>query len=488
MAEAARAPQQQTALARRQEQVGTIRDLLERSKDQIKMALPRHLTPERLMRVAMTTIQRNPKLLEADPRTLIGSIIQCAQLGLEPDGILGHAYLVPFWNSQLRRLEVVFIPGYKGLIALAKRGGDVAFIHAVNVYDKETFIYEEGDNPKLKHTPMPPSVRGEKKMGTYAVARNADGQVEFIWMWAEEIEFIRDRALKTRRIDTKTTPREEWGAWGTDEDEMFKKTAIRRLSKTLSLSPEFQKASALDEMADAGIPQNLDQEIFASPEGIVTQEMNEIAGKTAEKTEDLRKKLDAKAAEKAASEDGAEKEGSAAPEKTAGATQEAAGAGKEAEAATAPRGRRRSTPQAAPAAPPAAAGAPPAEDPRHGPTPAGPEHGDPFPGAAPPRDPHAEPPPETEKQPAPAAGPATTEAQTDGPDTPEQYREAIAALLSVLGGLRNWSEEMAFKALLAGSGLFGKYTFEQFQKGEITNKKHLDVLYRLGVSSTTGAK
>lgn len=474
MSEPAKA-QPQTALARRQEQVTTIRDLLEKSKSQITMALPRHLTPERLMRVAMTTIQKNPKLLEADPRTLIGAIIQCAQLGLEPDSILGHAYLVPFWNSQLGRFDVTFIAGYKGLIALAKRGGDVTQIHAVNVYDKENFIYEEGDNPKLKHTPLPPSSRGEEKVGTYAVARNADGQTEFIFMWAEEIETIRDRALKTRRIDTEKDPREKWGPWGTDEDEMFKKTAIRRISKILALSPEFQKASTLDEMADAGIPQNLDQEVFLGPEGIVSAEMNQIAGKTAEKAEDLKAKLAAKAAEKPPEPAGAEKQPGAGDGKPAGAPQGPAGEAKGGGEAPTPRGKRKSPSTAAPAAAAPPAGAPPKEDPRHGPTPAGPAEGDPFPGAAPP--------PAKEEPPPAAAEPQKAEPPAEGPKTTEEYREAISGTIPTLAGLRGWNDETVFKALLAGSGLFGKYTFEQFQKGEIANLKHLDVMYRLAVSS-----
>jgi recombination protein RecT len=476
--------QQQTALAKRQEQVTTIRDLLEKSKSQIALALPRHLTPERLMRVAMTTIQKNPKLLEADPRTLIGAIIQCAQLGLEPDSILGHAYLVPFWNGQLGRYDVTFIAGYKGLIALAKRGGDVTQIHAINVYDKEPFIYEEGDNPKLKHTPQPPGIRGEGKAGTYAVSRNADGQVEFIFMWTEEIEAIRDRALKTRRIDTADTvkfPREKWGPWGTDEDEMFKKTAIRRLSKILSLSPEFQKAAALDEMAEIGIPQNLDQEVFLGGEGIVSAEMGEIAGRTAAKADELKAKLDAKKAEEAkGAVAGAEKGAAAGEGKAAPAAEAGAGKEKGAGEATPPTRRKgRSSSTGAPGAP----GPPPQqEDTRHGPTPEGPEAGEPFPDASPPSDKGA-PPTTAQPDPANAASPGQ-----EGPQTPEDFREAISGMIPILAGTKGWNEETAFKALLAGSGLFGKYTFEQFQKGEIGSRKDLEVLYRLGVASTAAPR
>lgn len=459
MAEAARQEQpKQTALARRQEQVGTVRTLLEKSKDQIAMALPKHLTPERLMRIAMTTIQKNPKLLEADPRSLIGAIIQCAQLGLEPDSVLGHAYLVPFWNNKLGRYDVTFVAGYKGLIALALRSGEVAHVHANNVFEGEPFNYEEGLTQIIKHTPMPPSKRTNKKIGTYAVAKLANGEGIGIWMWTEEIELIRDKALLSRRIDPRKAPRDEWGPWGTDEDEMFKKTAIRRISKILSLSPEFQKAAALDEMADAGIPQNLDQEVFLGPEGIVSAEMNAIAGKTAEKAEDLKAKIAAKNAEKGAapvsgepaSADG-EKQGASPDEKPAGDSKQGAGDAKPQGGAATGRRKARSAPQE----PPAASGPPKVEDTE---TP-DPGQGKPFP----------EP-----EQPLAKPGEIITDAK---------LLFEVNELVILLAHNKQWSKDMAFKTLLAAAGLYGKYTYEALEMRKIDNITDLHEIYKIGVES-----
>lgn len=484
MAEPARqeGPRQQTALAKRQAQVSTIRDLLEKSKDQIALALPKHLTPERLMRVAMTTIQKNPKLLEADPKTLIGAIIQCAQLGLEPDSVLGHAYLVPFWNSQLGRYDVTFIPGYKGLISLAKRGGEAEHINAVNVYEGDIFKYIEGLNPILEHIPVPPSKRTGPKIGTYAVVKYQSGGRDAIWMWAEEIEIIRDRALATRRINTQKDPREKWGPWGTDEDEMFKKTAIRRLSKLLSLSPEFQKAAALDEMADAGIPQNLDQEVFLGPEGIVSAEMEAIAGRTREKQEELRDKLAARKAEADASglnepppptdktpPPGAEapRQGDADAKMGAGEAQLGAGAAKRGGVPLPPRRGRRSPPQEA-----HAAKEPPGKT-RHEDTetPAGPEAGDPF--------------PEPKKEQAAPAPPAP-EAETGGLD---KLRNEIAGMVQLFAHNKGWREEGAFNAMLANAGMAFKYRLDQLHG--VANKKDLEALHHIAMLMTTegeGAK
>lgn len=91
--------------------VNTVRDMLNQSAEQIRAALPEHMNATRLARIAMTTFQRNPTLLECDPKTLIGQVIQCAQLGLEPDGILGGAYLVPFRNNKLGKMDVQLIVG-----------------------------------------------------------------------------------------------------------------------------------------------------------------------------------------------------------------------------------------------------------------------------------------------------------------------------------------------------------------------------------------
>jgi recombination protein RecT len=248
-----------------------IRAMLEKSKNQIAMALPNHLNADRLIRVAMTSIQRTPKLLECDPKSLIGAIIQSAQLGLEPDGVLGHAYLIPYGNT------VQFIPGYKGLIDLARRSGQVVSIGSHVVYSNEKFTLKFGFSETLEHEPLPPSQRGEKK-GVYAVARLKDGSVHFEWLWAEEVEDVK-----------KSSKASNFGPWKTHEDEMWRKTAIRRLAKYLPLSVEFAKAAAVDELADAGIStqEYFDDsiEVSASPARSIDDAFSEIAEEAAETEE-----------------------------------------------------------------------------------------------------------------------------------------------------------------------------------------------------------
>lgn len=235
-----------TQLVNLREKANSVRDLLERNKAQIAMALPRHMTADRMLRVAMTAVQRTPKLLDCTPASLFGAIIQASQLGLEPDGALGHAYLIPYWNGQKKVSEVQFMPGYKGLLDLARRSREISTIEARVVHANDAFRHRFGLQPVLDHTPLTTGDPGPVTH-VYAVVRLKDGGAQFDVMSAEDVEKVRGRS---RAKDS--------GPWVTDWDEMAKKTVLRRLCKLLPSSIELQRAVALDEAVEAGIPQTFD--------------------------------------------------------------------------------------------------------------------------------------------------------------------------------------------------------------------------------------
>ena len=118
----------------------TIQDLLKRMEPQIRKALPKHLEPERLARIALTEIRKNPKLLECSRESLLGAVMTAAQLGLEP-GVLGHAYLIPYWNNKTKSYEVQFQIGYKGLLDVVRRSGEITSISAHCVYENDEFEF-----------------------------------------------------------------------------------------------------------------------------------------------------------------------------------------------------------------------------------------------------------------------------------------------------------------------------------------------------------
>jgi recombination protein RecT len=217
----------------------TLRTLIEDMKPEIARALPSHMTPERMARIATTAIKQNPKLGECTPDSFLGALMTAAQLGLEPNTPLGEAYLVPFKNKNkaTNRYEMVctYIQGYRGLVQLAHRSGQVAMVKAQVVYEKDDFDFEEGLDAHLKHKRSRDPDPGEV-IWVYAMVKLKDGGSNFVVMTVPEVEAIRKRS---RAADS--------GPWVTDWNAMAKKTALKQLSKWMPLSPEFAVAARLDD-------------------------------------------------------------------------------------------------------------------------------------------------------------------------------------------------------------------------------------------------
>jgi recombination protein RecT len=238
-----------------------VRYFLEKMKPQMQLALPKHLTADRLLRVAMTAIQNTPKLLECDRTSLLSAVMMCAQLGLEPDGVLGQAYLIPFGG------KVQFIPGYRGLISLARNSGEVASIAAHEVCENDHFAYSFGLNEKLEHTPA----RGERGeiIYFYAIARFKDGGYHWDVMTKEQVIGIRDKSAGWQTaLKYKAT---EKSPWHNHFVEMGKKTVIRRIAKYLPMS--VQKAAAISDAFDTGRYATLDNhgELVIDKEPVAAQ-------------------------------------------------------------------------------------------------------------------------------------------------------------------------------------------------------------------------
>ena len=141
-----------------------LEELLANQAPAIKAALPSVMTPERFSRIALTAINGNPKLQEAcvkSPMTFLGALMTAAQLGLEPNTPLGQAYLIPYNNT--RKVDGAFVKvpevqmqiGYKGLIELAYRSGEVTNIYAEVVYENDKYYpiicFEHGKIHVLKN-------------------------------------------------------------------------------------------------------------------------------------------------------------------------------------------------------------------------------------------------------------------------------------------------------------------------------------------------
>jgi recombination protein RecT len=201
----------------------------------ITEALPKSkgMDAERLSRMTLTTLKMNPKLLECSIESLLGAVLQSAQLGLEPN-LLGSCYFIPYKGT------VSFQIGYRGLIDLACRKGEVLSIVAKEVRQGDSFHYEYGRSETLKHIPAPHANRGEIEY-FYAYANLKNGGFVFDVMHISEIEKIRDMYSTSYQYDKKGS------IWVKHFESMAMKTIIKRLIKYLPISVETQSAIATDE-------------------------------------------------------------------------------------------------------------------------------------------------------------------------------------------------------------------------------------------------
>lgn len=203
--------------------------LIRRMEPQIRKALPSVITPERFTRIVLTALSSNPKLQACTPMSVMGAMMQAAQLGVEPNTPLGQAYLIPYGGLCQFQL------GYKGLIDLAYRSGEVSSIQAHEVHENDVFEYEYGLEPKLRHVPAQTD-RGPVTF-YYAVLKLKNGGVGFEVMSREDVEKFAMKKSKAYRN----------GPWQTDFDEMAKKTVLKKVLKYAPLKTEFARAVASDE-------------------------------------------------------------------------------------------------------------------------------------------------------------------------------------------------------------------------------------------------
>lgn len=225
---------------------------LARYKTQIEQSLPQKaadlVRPERAIRLLLNEVRRIPKLAECDPKTILGAMLTSASLGLDIGGGLGHAYILPFKGV------ATFIPGYKGLIALAYRSGSVVGLEARVVRPKDRFQVMLGTRREIIHEPAVDD--DGDPVAYYALAETMGGGIVFDRpMTKAQMCRVRDASPAMRAGGQ--TP------WKTHFERMGMKTVARRLCNYLPTSAELAYAASADEAVEEGNkrpepPSNLD--------------------------------------------------------------------------------------------------------------------------------------------------------------------------------------------------------------------------------------
>ncbi len=204
-----------------QEKTTSLRNWIAKMSDQIKTALPKNITPERMTRIALTAISKDVKLASSTPESFLGALLTSAQLGLECNTPLGQAYLIPYFNGKKQLVETQFQLGYQGLLDLCYRTGQYKAIQARVVYEGDTFSYSYGLNEKLEHIPQNVT---EKPIYVYAYYELTNGAKAFeVMSW----EAVQNHAKKYSQSVQKgyTSP------WTTDPESMAKKTVLKKVLK-----------------------------------------------------------------------------------------------------------------------------------------------------------------------------------------------------------------------------------------------------------------
>ena len=227
------------------------------------------LTPDQVAKQLFLAASRQPKLLECTLPSLCKGIATSGQLGLDCSGTLGSGYLVPYFNSKTQKTEAQFIPGYRGLVDLARRSGSILDIQAHVVYEDDEWLYRLGTDPVLNHVPNFDGKREDKNIvGAYAVAWLKDARPHPEFMSIGDIKAIMSRSNA-----------KESGPWVTDFAEMCKKTVVRRIVKLLPLSVEVARQIAVAEEEEIDL-----EPARTSRREVASVNIEEVLGNATEQT------------------------------------------------------------------------------------------------------------------------------------------------------------------------------------------------------------
>lgn len=245
-----------------------LNDYIKSMESEIKKALPSVITAERFTRMTLTAVRTTPGLASCEPMSFLAAMMSAAQLGLEPNTPLGQAYILPYRNTKKGITEVQFQIGYKGLIDLAYRSGEVELVQAQCVYENDKFELEYGIEPKLKHVPAD-GERG-KLTKVYAMFRTKSGGYGFECMSVADIEAHAKKYSKA--YAGKISP------WKSNFEEMAKKTVLKKVLKYAPLKSDFVRAVVQDE----SVKHDISDDMYSVPAedivdiGSVDEETGEV--------------------------------------------------------------------------------------------------------------------------------------------------------------------------------------------------------------------
>jgi recombination protein RecT len=222
---------------------GTLQVLLQKAESDIALVIPKYMTTDKIMKMALIAISREPKLLTCTQASILQAVINAAECGLDCSGKLGEGWLIPYWNSKLTMNEAQFIPGYQGYVKLMCQHESVIFVESRLVYEDDDFDINYGSPQPIRHNPELRPKGDQVVMGAYAIIHMVGGHQLCEWMNLSELHKIKKRALANKK-------QLQYSPWTTDEGAMFRKSVIRRIQKYAPKTPEIQATASIDDDLD----------------------------------------------------------------------------------------------------------------------------------------------------------------------------------------------------------------------------------------------
>jgi len=237
-----------TTQQKQNQQLDRVRQKMALVKDRLFEGAPRHISPNRMMTTALMAIRENPDLLDCSIDSLFAAVRQAAFYGWEIGGPVSQAYMVPFRNSKKGTREVTLIPGYRGLIDLARRSGEVLQIDCESVHQCDRFKVLKGDNAGIYHEPSDDPKRKESPITHVYVIVHMRGGAKQRSVWsAAEIDYHKEQYSqgwkKAESSGKKDSP------WHTHWETMSFKTIMVALVKRglIPISGEIRESIDRDE-------------------------------------------------------------------------------------------------------------------------------------------------------------------------------------------------------------------------------------------------
>jgi recombination protein RecT len=264
----------------------TLKTLFEKSKGSIAAVLPKHLTPERLIKIATSAASRTPLLLECTPESVLLAVVQAGTLGLEPNTPLHQCALVPLKNGKTGKMEAVLWIEYRGLCQLAYQSGEVLDIYAHTVCENDEFDFDLGTKKRIFHRYDIRKPRGAG-IAYYAVVKFKSGGEDFDVMSRDEVEKIRSGSMG-----------KDSDAWVKNFDAMGEKTVIRRVLKTAPMSQDkaqpLARALDVENRNERGATPDYSEIVDVIGE-VVDPETGEVSNEPTTRTDAMKERLAAKA-------------------------------------------------------------------------------------------------------------------------------------------------------------------------------------------------